>query len=203
MQKQTQVESIQEDNGTVIIKLKSPVSESNPFITLVADLAENLNLKRYIKAEYQKVEANPTQKFLEKMQPYCVGEPQKRESDTLIFLKPGIVNDYPKFREIRLEALKVGAVIITHPRPCFSVPNTLPQGIKVKDSAITAFNIDVAALHADRLKEFLHKDISKADVAESINFLLDSGWTEEKLCELGFSHTTLYRFRKFQGKNEG
>jgi hypothetical protein len=203
MRKQPQVADIKEEEGSVVITLKDPLQEFGPFIKQVADLAENLSLNRYIKAEYKKVEVNPTQKFLDKMQPYCVGEPQKRESDTLIFLKPGIVNDYDLFREIRLEALKVGATVLTHPRPGLSIPNTLSQGVTVKDSAIAAFKIDVASLHADRLKAYYHKDTTQADAAESIKFLLDCGWSENSLCDLGVSRATFYRRKKISAETEG
>jgi hypothetical protein len=203
LREQPQIETIQEDNGSVIIKLKSPVSESSAFITIIEELTERLNLRHYVRASYREIEVVPLQKFLEKMQPYCIGDPQKRETDTLIFLKPGIVTNYPKFREIRLEALKAGAVIITHPHPCLSVPNTLPQGVKVKDSAITAFNIDVASLHADRLRDYYHKNMTKTDAAESIKYLLGCGWTETQLYDLGVSRPTFYRLKKVSAETQG
>jgi hypothetical protein len=199
IKKQSQVvESIQEENGSVIIKLRQEVSENSPFTKLVEDLAKSLNLERYVKANYQEVEVDPIQKFLEKMRPLCVGEPQVGDKETVLFLKPEVIKDYPKFAEVRLEARKIGATLIIYPRAGLSIPSNLPKAEKATDLAITAFTVALAALHANRLREFLHRDITKADVAESVRFLLNCGWSEDQLLELGFSHTTLYRFRKYQ-----
>jgi hypothetical protein len=211
MRKQVQVvENIREENGLVTIELRTEIAENNGFRKQVEDLAKRLNLERYVTANYQKTETDAksdksetVQEFIEKMQPFCVGEPQANDQETILFLKPEVIKNYEKFSEIREEARKLGATLLAYPRPSFSFPNNLSKAEKVIDSAaVTAFIVDLAALHADRLRDFLHKDISKADVAESIKYLIDQGWSEEKLCKLGFSHASLYRLKKYQSDTE-
>jgi hypothetical protein len=201
MRKQPQVAEVKEESGLILIKLKSSISENSPFTRLVEDLAKGLNLERYVKANCQEAESDPIQEFTEKMQPFCVGEPQLKDKETILILRPEVVLDYSKFAEIRLEARKLGATLITYPRAGLSIPNRVVQAEKI-DCVTDSFIVDLTALHADRLRDFLHKDISKADVAESIQYLIGHGWIEEKLCGLGFSHTTLYRFRKYQNGSE-
>jgi hypothetical protein len=56
------------------------------------------------------------------------------------------------------------------------------------------YRIDLVAFHADRLETFFHKDITQQDVATSIEFLIDQGWTEKCFKEIGVSHATFHRY---------
>jgi hypothetical protein len=206
MQKQTQVESVQEENekGSVIIKLKQDAIIDNaimePFSKLVKDLARKLRLERYLSTKKQKIDQETqnrmAQEFLTNMpRRFVIGEPKVSDREIIVHFKPEI-GFYHEWDEASHEARKVGAKLLINPSFGFSIPTTeriIPIG---------AYIIDVCALHANRLRKYLRKDISKTDVAVSINFLLESGWTEGELCDLGFSHTSLHRYRKYQGENK-
>jgi hypothetical protein len=197
MRKQPQVAEPKEKSGSLIINLKEPLSENDPFIQQVEGLAKKLGLEPYITTSTRKAETNrdPIQAFIEKIKPFCVGEPNVTEKETIVFLKPEIVNDYETFRELRLEALKVGAALIAYPHPGFSVPRNAAKAKEVLN-AVESFKVNVAALHACRLKEYYHPDISAADATESTKYLLDLGWTENEFDDLGVSRPTFYRLKK-------
>jgi hypothetical protein len=65
------------------------------------------------------------QEFLKKMQPYCTSKRKINDKQTFFGIQHGVVNDYDLFREIRLAALKVGAILITNPQPGFIISNLL------------------------------------------------------------------------------
>ena len=51
--------------------------------------------------------------------------------------------------------------------------------------------------HKSRLKNYFNSGITKAQLEESIGFLLDQGWSPEQFQqEIGLSQITLYRYRK-------
>jgi hypothetical protein len=58
------------------------------------------------------------------------------------------------------------------------------------------FKVNLTILHARQLKDYFNKDVSREEVAESINFLLAHGWTEKQLQdETGVSRATAYRYQ--------
>jgi hypothetical protein len=57
------------------------------------------------------------------------------------------------------------------------------------------FHIDLAGIHAQRLKDFFHKDINQKDAENSILFLKNLGLTEKEFLDLGVSRATFYRFK--------
>ena len=68
---------------------------------------------------------------------------------------------------------------------------------------MTEYHIDTVALRSDQLKDFFHKDVTKDDAIEDIDFLVRHGWTEGRFNkEIGISKPTLYRYKKGLDKTE-
>lgn len=66
--------------------------------------------------------------------------------------------------------------------------------------SVIEFYIDVAALHADRLKDYFQNGTSKEDITESINLLLQMGWTENDFQKIGIPHTAYFSYAPESGK---
>jgi len=57
------------------------------------------------------------------------------------------------------------------------------------------FHVDTIALHTDRLRGFFQYGVTKSDVAESMSFLLQNGWTEKEFqSEIGLSRSSYFRY---------
>jgi hypothetical protein len=57
------------------------------------------------------------------------------------------------------------------------------------------FHIDILSIHIDRLKDYFQQGTSKADVAESIGFIMKNGWSEREFqSEIGLSRSTFFRY---------
>lgn len=58
------------------------------------------------------------------------------------------------------------------------------------------FQVDLASLHKERLYQYFNPSIDKERLSESITFLLEHGWSEEKLRkEVNCSVASLYQYK--------
>jgi hypothetical protein len=66
------------------------------------------------------------------------------------------------------------------------------------------YQIDLIGLHAEGLRNFFQKDITKVDAVESIAYLASHGWSEDQLQkEFSVSKATLYRYQAEKKATEG
>ncbi len=136
--------------------------------------------------------------FLSEMQPYV--EPiTEKEGKIILTLKQEVLSNPDKYlaftkffnplkKKLRLEYYLEQKFIT---KPC-RLPG-LNYDLDTVD--LVQFHIDTTALHVDRLKDFFQQGTSKAEVTESIGFLLKNGWTEKEFqSEIGRGRSTFFRY---------
>jgi hypothetical protein len=193
VQKQTQlVESSEETGGFLTIKFKQLLSENETIA--IMDLLKKLQLEPYVEVQHEeRIEENSDEAindFLEKMAPYVAGEPKLNKQELIVTLKLEAVASPSTYKSIMTKAAKIGAKPLMTPKPGFSIPP-----IK-KLTGIAGLHVDLSRLHADRIRDFFHPDISKDDAAESIKYLVSLGWDEKSFRELGVPRSSFFHLRK-------
>jgi hypothetical protein len=228
---QTQaVEEISEADGFVFIKLKQPAYNDPdigvPFTRLVFSLSEKLQLKPYLKlisaphkyripvsvssdtelhvsivaVRAEKLKGNYDSFFSEiKSQGVVERVSSEKDGKIVILLKKGAIFDPDKIALIFSTARKLDV-------QRFIRLVNVPTETRLEDVMLpspAAFSLDIASLHADRLKEFFHRDIDKNDIGESIKYLQCLGWGEKDFQELGVSRASFFRYRNPEIKGNG
>ena len=75
---------------------------------------------------------------------------------------------------------------------------TNPHQLEVTSYSGLEYHIDMAALHADRLRVFFRKVMDHTDVTNSVDYLQKLGWHEKQFSDLGVSRATFYRYKADQ-----
>jgi hypothetical protein len=205
------VESISESNGKIIIKLKYerfPVLEKakllhlDEYVTRVFTGPYPGKTTMYSSAQYNinrvaiaagNLTAN-MKTFLSDVQKRPeVERISKSEKEIIIVVKEGVMSDPEKagpfLRFLHSEEEKLNL------KPYIKFVPTNPHESAITKYSRIEYQIDLEAIHANRLREFFHKDTTQKDACDSIYFLTTRGWSQEQFNDLGVSRATFFRYR--------
>jgi hypothetical protein len=101
------------------------LADSEPTTLTVEQEDHDGNYNNNHNNKTETLSTDPAQRFLKLLAPHCIGKRQINDKQTLLCLEHKLIFDPPKFREIRLEALKVGAILVSSPACGFVVPSNL------------------------------------------------------------------------------
>jgi hypothetical protein len=193
VQKRTQiVKSVQEETGFLTIKFTQLLAENE--ISVIVGLLKKHQVEEYVSIQHEeRVQENrdeEVEEFLQKMESYLIGEPKVTSQEVVVILKLEAFASPSTYKSIMTEATKIGAQPLMTPKPGFSIPPIR------KLKGIAGLHVDLSRLHADRVRDFFHPDISKDDVAESIKYLVSLGWDEKSFRELGVPRSSFFQLRK-------